>query len=176
MEFNKTDTNSDFSIRDYQDLPAIMRAVVDLIENENVGFLYDGATMLVKRLKALAKKGKVYPLIAMTGWTETGETSTQLSVTIEQLIIASHTKKEHYSEERDNYNFKPVLLPVQNEFEKRLIECGYFVFGDSCSGIEFASRRREMFFGDGTEHDADSPIDAIVYEGIALTINKQLNL
>ena len=176
MGFNTFNTSTGFDIREFQDMPAIMRAVVDLIEQKDVGFLYDGATMLVKRLKALARKGKVYPLIAMTGWSETEETNTYLSVTIDQLIIASHTKKEHYSEDRDLYNFKPILLPIQNEFETRLVESGFFIFGDNCNGIEFASRRREMFFGDDSEHEADSPIDAIVYEGIKLEINKQMNL
>jgi hypothetical protein len=33
-----------------------------------------------------------------------------------------------------------------------------------------------MFFGDNTEHEGASPIDAIVYEGIDLTINKSLTI
>jgi hypothetical protein len=177
MEFNTRTTNKgSFAIRDYQDLPAQMRSVVSQIEGYSVEFLYDGAIKLVERMRKLEQLGKIYPLIAMTGWTETEETKTHLSVTLNQLIIASLTDKDYYSEKRDEFNFKPVLLPVQNEFEYRLINCGYYIFGDSCDGIEFASRRREMFFGDNTEHEGASPIDAIVYEGIDLTINKSLTI
>lgn len=175
MEFNSRTQTTDFDMRDYQDIPQQLRDVVKLIEGFNVTFLYDDAYKLIERMRA-REMTKLYPLIALTGWSETEETNTHLSVTLDQLIIASATKADYFSEQRDKYHFKPILVPIQNEFERRLINSGYYLFSDNCTGIEYASRRREMFFGDDSQHDGASPIDAVVYEGISLTINKSLTL
>lgn len=177
MEYNTRNIiHTGFEMRQYQDVPAQMRSVVSMISGFNVGFLYDGAIKLIERMKKMESEGEIYPLIALTGWTETDETNTYLQVELDQLIIANLTDKDFYSEERDEYNYKPILIPVQNEFEKRIIECGYYIFQDCCSGIEFTSRQREMFFGNDVEHEGASPIDAIVYESIKLKINKQLKI
>lgn len=161
-----------FEAKEYQKFDEILAGVCSKIEGFDVNFIYDNDFTIQKRITEL-ENGKAYPSIVMTGWSDVSESSLNVSVTIDQLWILTLTEAEVFSEERSKKNYETVLLPIQNEFEYRLKNSKYFVFHDLCNGLDFNLRRREMDVKTTKSiNNLPSNVDAIVYEGLKLTLKK----
>lgn len=82
---------------------------------------------LVEKGEAGELKFRRYPLIALFQDIpiDKGLVGNKGKVVM-QMIILYHTTPDRYNEDRLENVFKPVLIPIYQEFLKQLRDCGYF--------------------------------------------------
>lgn len=164
-----------FEAKTYQKLNEIISDVCDEITGFDTSFIFDIDEKIITRLQLREENPGInlYPAVLMTGWSDTEEDQLTITVDIDQLWIVIDTSREEFSEYRSEEKYNKILIPLMNEFEYRLKTSPNIMFKDPrLDGLSFSIRRREMLASTENEHQFNSPVDAIVYEGLQLQIIK----
>lgn len=98
---------------------------------QRLHFQFGHPKMVIEELKKLqqpqANQYKKYPLIAVFEDVPERPVASNVATISPRIVIAWQTKQEYTREQRDELSFKPILLPIYDEFMTQLKSSAYFV-------------------------------------------------
>lgn len=85
------------------------------------------------------------------------------------FAIVNQTEKSYIAEQRDELNFKPVLLPIYENFIKAIKYSGYF---NNVNNVDHRKANLYFYGSDENQSEFDGNMDAIRLDLIDLEIKK----
>lgn len=145
---------------------------------DNMLFYYSTPTEFVEVLKEMAKKDKFapYPFVFVNSQTVSYDRTNKnlTTISVGELVIATITKPNYKSAERDFKTFKPILLPYMEAFFDRITN------GQGLVLQSYGETRLHYFYGKegvyGSEGNLfNDSVDAIQINDLEFRLTKNNN-